>query len=187
MNAEQIKAKIAVYECGEKNIAEKKAKLQSELSALAKPELDYSKTIIATGQGEVYVLVAHCNAGSYTVQGYDWLRLSDGKFNSSHCWSTPQEAIACYNNARNIDFKDIFLAAMSEPLEEFTIDDKLSNVTTMRVETTKDGGTDIKISMKQVVDGTENQCWFYASLDEYAEFCKQANQVLATAKRKAGQ
>lgn len=101
--------------------SERKA-LLAEIEGL-EPELDYSKPVIATNSdNSICLLMANCDTKSYNVKGYDWLRLSDGNFNSSRCWPTPQEAVAAYsgNNPRNVDFDD--LAAQGKPLDEFKVD-----------------------------------------------------------------
>jgi hypothetical protein len=96
----------------DKEIADLEAKIAKE----QKPKLDYNKPVLSlSSDGTVCILVANCDTKSYKVLGYDWLRLSDGKFNSKYLWKTKQEAVDCYSyNGKpfNADFDD--LAALQE-------------------------------------------------------------------------
>lgn len=90
-----------------------------------KVKLDYSKPIIATGGTEPYILMPTYHSGTYRIAGYDWLRLSDWKANSCHCWKTPQEAVTCYSmyTLANIDLAAIF-DDLTEKLDGFEMEQK---------------------------------------------------------------
>lgn len=83
-------------------------RIKAQIEAEKKPKLDYDKTII-TKSGEPLILVSNCDLKSYEIKGYDWLRLRDGRFNSSCLYKTKQEAVNWYGeeNCWNEDFGDL--------------------------------------------------------------------------------
>ena len=129
--------------------------IDKKLAEEKKPELDYEKAVVAAkkgvdGQTSSVLLVSNCNAKSYDVKGYDWIKLTDGKFNSCYCFKTKKEAVDCYRemgyNIRNIDFGNIFddLKAISKPLTEFEME-SLSTDKSIGFEISTDGNLYIYI------------------------------------------
>ena len=62
-----------------------------------KTTLDYSKPIVAEmGSGTIILLPTL--GQRYQVKGYNWFRLSDGGWNSTLTWPTPEAAVKAYSN-----------------------------------------------------------------------------------------
>jgi hypothetical protein len=61
-------------------------------------ELDYSKPIFATSRnnGAVMLLIPQHSPHDYSVIGYDWFDITDGKYNSCTCFDTAKMAVDCY-------------------------------------------------------------------------------------------
>lgn len=56
-------------------------------------ELDYGKPVAATDGRMVEILMPVKKAGSYEIIGYDWFNLTDGVWNSTICFKTPEIAV----------------------------------------------------------------------------------------------
>ena len=68
--------------------------------------LNYDLPIFAettTGKVETYLLLPQISkSGGYSIKGYNWFRLEDGKYNSCAFFKTPREAIEGYESNHKI-------------------------------------------------------------------------------------
>jgi hypothetical protein len=60
----------------------------------------FAETI--TGETELYLLMPQICKSDYTIIGYNWFRLKDGRYNSSSFFKTASEAIECYQCGHKI-------------------------------------------------------------------------------------
>lgn len=171
MNKEQIKAKIEQVVKGEKAFAEaaaeEKAKLQSELSALDKPELRHGN-YGTTSYGDFCMTVLSHNAkgrtGPFRQVGSTYMYETD----LSDCSTWKMETIL-----GNI-FDD--LADRAEPLEQFKVERDFLNIFKAYI-------NDDRIQI-EVICGKQSTTVLF-DLDQATEIAHNILREVATAKLKA--
>jgi hypothetical protein len=143
----------------------KAEQLQSDLAALAKPELRHFD----------YGHHPECKTGSDWVKIKDkFYWLGDGEYFSESGHDDAWFAKGYVGNW----LAD--LALLAEPLKEFEVDNKDHDRT---ITVTLIGSNRIQFWTKETATGREMLATL--KVPAYAEFCRKANQVLATAKLKA--
>ncbi len=157
----------------------KNFELLDSLCKESAPVLDYSKAIIATKKGQPsLILVSNGDAKSYNIIGYDWVKLSNGMFNSCRCWETKEFAVKDYRimnyNVENHNFSD--LALYAEDLEEFEME---SSMRGNKISICRAGS---RLDFRLIGDTCNNTRSF--TLDKATEIAHKILQEVATAKRR---
>lgn len=152
-----------------------------------KPELDYSKPIVATkndGSSPMLLLIPYHADNNYRIIGYDWVKLSNGTLNSCCGFKTREDAIKAYGDydIRNHIFDD--LARNAEDLDWISIKGSgKSTPSKIEIQIEQDSCISIKTSNS---DGEYGYKWFWSTLDEATEVAYAILQQVATARRKQG-